>query len=205
MGRAIGTLRAKASWTAALVVGSITVEALAAQAHKPGSETWTEVAGSKGASTVELLTTADYYGLEALKIWEYDARPCVLQIEQGSFNTQSVGVLEPVKVCEPKATENWKRADVGAGQFVTGISVCTAQGKDATPEIHGVELWGAVLGENAKIKPGSSVKFAFPRCDKWSPRRSCPWGSVATGLRTEIQGERGAVGIALRCHKLVAR
>ena len=64
---------------------------------------------------------------------------------------------------------------------------------------------GTALDENGKVKPGAPVKFAFPHCDKWSPRRSCPWGSIATGLRADTEGELGTVGIALRCHKLAAR
>jgi hypothetical protein len=69
-----------------------------------------------------------------------------------------------------------------------------------------VELWGAELDESGKPKPRSSVKFEFPRCQKWSPRRACPWGSIATGLRAYAQdADQGALGIALRCHKLEAR
>jgi hypothetical protein len=112
-------------------------------------------------------------------------------------------VLEPIKVCEPKSAEAWNRADVGSGQFVTAISVCTSRAKDASPAIHGLELWGALLDAAGKPKPGSSVKFAFPRCEKWSPRRSCPRGSVATGLRAYVpDAEQGVAGIALRCHEL---
>jgi hypothetical protein len=120
-------LKVSAGCAAAATVAALSLEALAgAYAHKPGSETWTEPAGSKAASSIELLTTADYYGLETLKIWEYDGRPCMFQIEQASFNTRSVGVLETVKLCEPRSSETWKRADVGAGLFVTAISVCTS-------------------------------------------------------------------------------
>lgn len=196
-------------WRAAtgITLAAFALDALAAAfAHQSKSEKWTEPAGQKTESSVELVTTADYYGLQTLKLWQNDERICKLQIEQGSFNTRSVGVLEAVKVCEPKSSESWKRADLGSGQFVTGISICTGQGKDAGPALLGVELTGATLEESGKPRPVAPVKAEFPGCRKWSPRRQCPSGSIATGLRAYTPDEeQGVVGIALRCHKLEPR
>ncbi len=111
--------------------------------------------------------------------------------------------LDPVRVCEPKQAQAWKRADVGAGQFVRAISVCTAL-KAATAEIHGVELWGAAIDANGKVKPAKdSVKVELPHCEKWSARRACPDGSVATGVRAQLgDADIGAIGLTLRCHAI---
>ncbi len=165
---------------------------------------WTEPAGLAGGATAELLVTAEYYGIQALKAWDFDSRTCSLQIEQSSFNAPSSRPLDPVRFCEPKQTQGWQRADMGSGQFVTGIAVCTAQGKAQGPALRGVELWGASIDAAGKLKPAKqSVRLELPHCEKWSPKRACPAGSVATGIRAHLaESEGGAVGLALRCHAL---
>jgi len=137
-------------------------------------------------------------------MWDFDGRACSLQLEQSSFNAPSAHPLDPLRMCEPKQTQAWKRADVGSGQFVRAISVCTAKG--AAAEIHGVELWGVSIDPSGKLKPAkASVKLELSHCEKWSPRRECPAGSVATGVRAELGAEDiGAVGLALRCHSIAA-
>jgi len=163
-------------------------------------QSWSEPAGASSGKTTELLVTADYYGLEALKLWDFDSRACSLQIEQSSFNAPNPRPLDAVRFCEPKHGQEWRRADVGTGNFVTGLATCTAF--KGSSEIHGVELWGAAVDSTGKLKPAkSSVKLEFPHCEKWSPKRSCPAGSIATGVRTYLaEGETGAVGLALRCN-----
>ena|SRR5258706_10394429 len=169
----------------------------------PESLTWTQPAGASSSASVESLVTAEYYGVEALKVWDFDGRICSLQLEQSSFNAPNPHPLDPVRVCEPKQAQAWKRADVGAGQFVRAISVCTAL-KAATAEIHGVELWGAAIDANGKVKPAKdSVKVELPHCEKWSARRACPDGSVATGVRAQLgDADIGAIGLTLRCHAI---
>jgi hypothetical protein len=171
---------------------------------RPDSATWTQAAGASTSANVESLVTAEYYGLEALKLWDFDGRACSLQLEQSSFNAPSPHPLDALRMCEPKQTQAWKRADLGSGQFVRSISVCTAKG--AATEIHGVELWGASIDPSGKLKPGKeSVKLELSHCEKWSPRRDCPSGSVATGIRAELgDSDLGAVGLALRCHAIAA-
>jgi hypothetical protein len=160
--------------------------------------TWTEPAGLPGSSSVDSLVTPDFFALQALKLWDFDGRACAMQLEQGSFNATGPRPLETVRVCEPKQTQSWQRADVGDGQFVTGLSVCTAGGK---PELRGVELWAASLDASGKLKAAAkSVKLELGRCEKWSPRRACPAGKVATGVRLSSgDSESGGVGLALRC------
>jgi hypothetical protein len=169
--------------------------------HKPLPVTWTETAGTKGSLQTELFVDKDYYAIQALKLWDFDHRTCSLQLEQGSLNAPGSGVLDAIKICEPKLGQAFQRADVGTGQFVTGLSVCTAKGKDAGPEVHGVELWGAVFASNGKLKPmKKSVRIQFPKCEKWSPKRSCPADSVAVALRAHsMNAESGAVGLTLGC------
>lgn len=169
--------------------------------HGPGPVAWTETAGANATARTELFTEKDYYAIQALKLWEFDRRTCSLQLEQGSLNAPGSGVLAAVKICEPKLTQDWKRADVGAGQFVTSIAVCTAKGKSAGPELHGVELWGSTFASNGKLKAAKkSVRLVFPKCEKWSPKRTCPADSVAVALRAySTDAESGAVGLELGC------
>jgi hypothetical protein len=169
------------------------------------SATWTQPAGVTASASVESLVTPEYFGIQALKLWDFDGRTCSLQLEQSSFNAPSARSMDAIRFCEPKRTQAWKRADIGSGRFVTAISVCTAApGTGQGAEIHGVELWGAAIEATGKLKPGAaSVKLELARCEKWSPKRACPVGSVATGVRAHLaESEGGAVGLALRCHSI---
>ncbi|HKY39652.1 MAG TPA: hypothetical protein VJN18_27130 [Polyangiaceae bacterium] len=168
------------------------------------SPTWTDPAGTTGASAVESLIPTEFFGLQALKLWDFDGRTCSMQLEQSSFNAPNPRPLDPVRFCEPKQTQSWKRADIGSGQFVTGISVCTA--KAPGPQIHGVELWGASIEGNGKLEPAKApVRLELPSCEKWSPKRVCPAGTLATGMRAHLgESNLGAVGLALRCQAIKA-
>ncbi len=168
----------------------------------PDSASWTEPAGAPAATTAETLVTPEYFGLQALKLWDFDGRTCSMQADQSSLNAPSARPLDAVRFCEPKQTQAWKRADLGTGHFVTAISVCTAQSKDSSPAVRGVELWGASLDAGGKLKPAkSSAKLELTGCQKWLPKRSCPAGTVATGIRAHLaDAESGAHGFALRCH-----
>jgi hypothetical protein len=178
----------------------------AAFGHKAGSESWTDASGKAGASHRDVVTTADYYGLESIKGWEYNHRLCVLEIEQEAFATRDQSRLDTLKVCEPTVGQIWKRADIGSGEFLTGIAVCTGANKD-DPSVHGYKLTGAVLEADGKLRSGkAAVKAEFDDCKKWQPERTCPKGSVATGVRVYFDdGEHGIVGLALRCHALEPR
>ena len=171
----------------------------------PDGAKWTQPAGTASSASVEALVTAEYYGVEALKLWDFDGRTCSLQLEQSSFNAPNPHPTDPIRFCEPKQAQAWQRADVGSGNFIRGISVCTAL-KGGAGEIRGVELWGAAIDAGGRLKPAKdSVKLEFPHCEKWSVRRDCPAGSIATGLRAQIAAsDVGAVGLALRCHPIAA-
>lgn len=168
------------------------------------SASYTEPAGQAAPSTVEALVTPEFFGIQALKVTDFDGRACAFQLDQSSLNAPSARPLDELRLCEPKKSQAWKRADLGTGHFVTALSVCTAQGKDAGPAIHGVELWGASLDGKGKLKPAkASAKLELGNCQKWSPRRSCPAGSIATGIRAHTaDAESGALGFALRCHAI---
>src|SRR5437773_2541855 len=152
----------------------------AAFGYKQGSEAWTDTSGKTGATHRDVLTTADYFGLENVKATEYNHRLCVLEVEQEAFATRDIGRLEALKVCEPTVGQVWKRADLGAGEFLTGIAVCTGKNKD-DPAVHGIKLTGMILQSDGALKPGkANAKLEFPDCKKWQPERTCPKGSVAT-------------------------
>jgi hypothetical protein len=193
-------------WRIALVSAGVAAAGTAGAAGfrwQAETEKWTPPAGAASGTTVESLVSADYYGLEALRLWDFDGRACALQLEQSSFNAPSLHPLDVVRVCEPKQTQGWQRVDVGSGNFVRAIAVCTAL-KGSAGQLRGVELWGAAPDANGKLKPAkASVKLELSHCEKWSPRRECPEGSIATGVRALVaDADTGAVGLALRCHAL---
>ncbi|HEX4339532.1 MAG TPA: hypothetical protein VH062_26680 [Polyangiaceae bacterium] len=195
-----------ASVTALLAVSTVSILAAAAVFQKGGTESWTEPSGAASTNHAELLTTADYYGLQSVRLWEYGKHPCVLRAEQSTFATRAVTLLDPMKACEPSVGEEWKAADVGSGKYVTAIATCTTKTKDDNT-VHGVELWGAEVGPDGKLKPAkASTRLTFAECKRWQPKRACPEGSVATGLRGYWDDPAmGLQGIALRCHALEAR
>jgi len=190
-------------WLCAYLVASATTALAGGFQWLAGGEKWTPPAGTASSASIDALVTAEYYGVEALKLWDFDGRTCSMQLEQSSFNAPSPHPNDPVRFCEPKQTQAWKRADVGSGNFVRSISVCTAL-KAGTGEIRGVELWGAAIDGSGKLKPAKdSVKLEFTHCEKWSARRDCPAGSIATGIRAHTaDADVGAVGLALRCHAI---
>lgn len=171
--------------------------------HRASPEAWSEVAGTPGTRQHEIRVAADYYAIQALKLWNFDNRTCSLQLEQSALNAPGPGALDPVRFCEPKSAQSWKRADVGAGNFVTGISVCTRRRLDAGRKVHGVELWAASLKADGKLKAApKSVRLEFAGCEKWSAKRACPSGSVATVLRAHVEGDEGLTGVALGCREI---
>lgn len=174
--------------------------------YRAGSETWTEPAGATGASSADVVTTVDYNGLQTIKLRQYDKRACVLEVEESPFAAPLLALVSPLKVCEPTGGELWKRMDVGAGVFITALSACSSSVKGDTA-IHGLEAWGQVLQPDGKLVPRKgSEKIEFPSCKKWQPRRSCPAGSVASGVRAfHDDATHGFVGFALRCHALEPR
>ena len=179
----------------------------AAFGYRAGSETWTEASGKAGASHRDVVTTAEYFGLQSMKGWEYNHRFCVLEVEEEAFATRDLSRLDSLKVCEPTIGQTWKAADLGSGNFVTSIAVCTGKSKD-DPAIHGVKLTGAILEADGTLKPakGGGVKLEFDDCKKWQPERVCPKGAVATGVRAYFDDdEHGLVGLGLRCHALEQR
>jgi hypothetical protein len=195
--------------TAGLVLAGLSIAALAhagAWGHRAGSETWTEPAGARGASHAEAVTTQDYNGLQTIKIREYGKRPCVVEVEESPFAIPSLALIPPIKVCDATGGEIWKRVDVGNGVFVTALSTCTSSVKgDAA--IHGLEAWGVVLQPDGALAPRKgSERMAFDGCKKWSAKRTCPPGAVATGIRAEYDdAAQGFVGLSLRCHMLEPR
>jgi hypothetical protein len=194
-----------ASAGALAALSTVSLVAAAALFQKPGSESWTDPSGTLATHHADIVTTADYYGLQSMRLWEYGKRPCVLRAEESTFATRAVALLDPLKACEPDVGEEWKAADVGAGKYVTAVSTCTGKSKDDST-VHGIELWGAQLDPDGKLKPGKSVKLQFSECKRWQPKRECPAGTVATGVRGYWNdAAQGLQGLALRCHALEAR
>lgn len=198
----------RATAKAGLVLAGLSIAALAhagAFGHRAGSETWTEPAGIAGASRAETVTTQDYNGLQTIKLREYDKRPCVVELEESPFAIPSLALISPIKVCDNTGQEIWKRVDVGNGVFLNAISTCTT-GVKGESAIHGVEAWGVVLQPDGKLTPRKgSEKMAFDGCKKWSAKKACPAGAVATGLRADHDAASGVVGLSLRCHALEPR
>ena len=171
--------------------------------HRPETVTFTPPAGSAGEGYVDILTTADYYGLQVITLWDYDGRVCAAQLEQRGFATGTKSVMERVKVCEPRVAETWRRADVGDGHFITGVSACVG-GSEGT--VRGLEVWGSLISDKGVAGPPvTSARFAFEDC-AWTEIEVCPRGLIATGVRLySDDAQNGVVGVALRCHRLAPR
>jgi hypothetical protein len=201
-------MKSSALWVPA-ALGGVFVAAVAhagAWGYKAGTETWTEPTGVAGGSHADIVTTADYNGLESFKIRDYDHRSCVFEVEESPFAAPMLALLPPAKVCEPTGGQVWKRMDLGAGVFMDAIAVCTSGVKGDTA-IRGLEAWGVVIqpdGKHAARK--GSEKLELAGCKKWQPKRSCPEGAVATGVRGFYDDAgHGFTGVALRCHTLEPR
>jgi len=190
----------------AVGISVLSAAALGAFGHKAGSESWTEPSGKAGASYRDVVTTADYFGLQSIKAWEYARRTCVLEIEEEALVTRDKSRLDALKICEPTVGQVWKEAALGSGEFLTSISVCTGTNKDE-PAVHGLQLTGAVIEPDGTLKAAkASVRLEFPDCKKWQAPRACPKGAIATGVRAYFDDdEHGLVGVALRCHALEQR
>jgi len=189
-----------------VALATASLVAAAAVVQKPGTESWTEPSGAMGQAHGDILTTADYYGIQVVRLWEYGKHPCVLRAEQSTFATRMLGLLDPLKACEPTVGEEWKQADVGSGKYITAIATCTSKVKDDST-VHGIELWGATVESDGALKPArASTRLTFGECKRWQQKRACPAGAVATGLRSYWNDPaEGIQGIALRCHALEQR
>jgi hypothetical protein len=191
---------------ALLTLSTLSVLAAATTFQKAGTESWTEPSGTLGQNHADMLTTADYYGLQVVRMWEYGKRPCVLRAEESTLATRSLTLLDALKACEPDVGEQWKQADVGSGKYITAIATCTTKAKDDST-VHGVELWGASVNADGTLKPASAgTRMEFAGCRRWQAKQACPAGQVATGLRGFWNDpQQGLQGIALRCHALEQR
>jgi hypothetical protein len=189
-------------------VAATAVLALAAAAastalgQKIGGERWTSASGTGDGSAHELSTTAATYGLRSVTLWQYTHRPCALGADEAALRGEGVLSLEPLQACDPTNGQEWKRADVGAGHFVTGIATCRGKSKDRA--IHGLQLWAATLEPSGRlVHVREPVVIHFRECSSWQPKRECPSGSVATGIRGYwSDADHGMEGLALKCHQV---
>jgi hypothetical protein len=201
----MGKSSVASAWLSVSLVVS-TAAFATAFAYKPGSETWTDPAGVAGARHKDLVTTADYYGLQVFQLHQFDKRACLIEMDESTFATRDVGRLDPLKICEPTGGDIWKTADVGSGKYVTAIAVCTGKDKD-DKRLFGLELWSASLHDDGELKASAkSTKLEFSECKKWQAKQACPTGSVATGIRGYYDdANQGLDGISLRCNALEPR
>jgi hypothetical protein len=163
------------------------------------------VSGAEGSQQSALSTNGPYYALRSFKFWDYDQRLCVIEASQSSFNAESVTPAGTIKICEQSLGAAWKAVDLGAGRFVTAVQVCTQKAAPDEQRVRGVRLWGSVVDTDGKIKPkGEPVSFEFPDCKKWQPKKSCPKGTVAVGLKAHhADAAKGLLGIELSCQSVV--
>ncbi len=167
------------------------------------SESWSGVSGQQAAHQHTVLTNGDYFALRALKFYDYDSRACLIEIGQASMNGGTLGEAGKLKACEPKSAEAWKNLDVGSNVFITSIEVCTQKLEDGSSRIRGVRVQGASIQPDGKLKPSKAkTSISFAGCKTWQPRKSCPKGAVATGIRASYDDPaNGYTGLELRCHK----
>jgi hypothetical protein len=184
----------------ALVLLSAT--AFATYVRDGSTEEWSGISGPGGAKKSELLAGGEYHSLRSFKFWDYDQRPCAIEVNQVSLNAERVTSLDRIKICEPKIGESWKAVDLGSGRYVSAVQVCTEKPSEAGQRVRGARFWGVALeGDGSLKEKGKPASFELPDCKKWHERKSCPKGKVATGLRAYYDdAARGITSLELRCH-----
>jgi hypothetical protein len=192
------TLGGAGAVSAVLLISTL---ALATWVKSPGSEQWIGPSGSAGPEQTELLTNGPYYGLRSFKFWDYDRRLCVIEASQSSFNAESVTPAGSIKICEQSLGAQWKAVDLGSGRFVSAVQVCTDKVPAEQQRVRGARFWGASIEPDGSVKTkGEAASFELTDCKKWHPKKSCPKGKVATGIRAHYRdGAQGIIGIELLC------
>jgi hypothetical protein len=181
--------------------------ALATWVKAPGSEQWIGPSGPAGAQQTELVTNGPYHGLRSFKFWEYDKRLCVIEVSQSSFNAESVTAVGTLKICEQALGAQWKAVDLGAARFVSAVQVCSEKAPADQQRVRGARFWGAAIEPDGSVKAkGEAASFELSDCKKWHPKKSCPKGKVATGIRAHYRDSaQGITGIELLCQAVSAQ
>jgi hypothetical protein len=207
-GKSRRNLTSSLGWVgAASAVFLISTLAFAAWVKSPGSEQWIGPSGSAGPEQSELSTNGPYYGLRSFKFWDYDRRLCVIEASQSSFNAESVTPAGSIKICEQSLGAEWKAVDMGSGRFVSAVQVCTDKVPADQQRVRGARFWGASIEPDGTVKSkGDIASFELTDCKKWHPKKSCPKGKVATGIRAHYRdGAQGMIGIELQCQAIAAQ
>lgn len=193
----------KSGTYAALLATALAASAAAVQ--DPAAETFSGVSGKAGENQTLVATEHDDQALRSLKLFDYDARACVIEVGAGSLaGGKAVSTVGRSKVCEPRSAEAWQTLDVGAGRFITSIQVCTRTHESGAVRVRGVRVQSASLEPGGALKPAKeSTEIQLAGCKEWQPRKVCPRGAVATGLRVSYErAAEGFSGMELRCHRL---
>ncbi len=180
--------------------------ASAAHVQDAAAETFSGVSGKAAENQRLVVTEQDYQALRSLKLFDYDARACVVEVGAGSLaGGKGVSTVGRVKVCEPRAAEAWQTLDVGVGRFNTSIQVCTQSQESGQVRVRGVRVQSASVQPSGALKPAKDLtEIQLAGCKEWQPRKVCPKGALATGLRVSYETAEGFSGLELRCHRLKA-
>ena len=106
-----------------------------------------------------------------------------------------------MKVCEQSLGAQWKAVDLGAGRFVSAVQVCSEKAPADQQRVRGARFWGAVIEPDGSVKTkGEMASFELNDCKKWHPKKACPKGKVATGIRAHYRDTaQGIIGLELLC------
>jgi hypothetical protein len=169
------------------------------------AETWSGVSGPAAAHEHTVVTQAEYYALRGLKVYDYDGRACVIEVGQASLNGgKNMSDAGKLRACEQRSSESWKYLDVGSGFFITAIETCAQRPDAGGAKLRGIRVQSAAVNPDGSLKSAKEkTEILLGECKKWEPRKSCPKGAVATGLRAMYDDESsGFTGLELRCHTL---
>jgi hypothetical protein len=193
--------------TFAALLGSALVAA-AAHVQDADAETFSGVSGKASENQRLAGTEQNYQALRALKLHDYDGRACVIEAGAASLNGgKGLSFTGRVKLCEPTSAEAWQNLDVGVGRFITAVQVCTHTQESGQTRVRGVRVQSASVQANGALKPAKEqTQIQLAGCKEWHPRKTCPKGAVATGVRVSYeQASEGFSGLELRCHGLKTR
>lgn len=203
--------RSRRAWlvlTLTVALAGTAGSALAATYGLKPSSTWTGASGVTGTgSKVAELDPANGTAYTKIYYREQSDRPYLLRLRSCKLQTgRDEGCDDKDLDLGTKSigTFNSETAELGDGNFITSIQVCTNSKPNNTEEeeIKGLRVWGSRLETNGSLSPnGSPIEFKLPNCSKWHTKVSCDAKSVASGFRG-YYSQKGFSGIAMRCNEI---
>ncbi len=149
----------------------------------------------------------DNKAMGGLKMWEIADHACSWQMQYRKLTPllASGEWSRKIKACGSELGKSPKTVELGAGEYVEGIQICTNQRKnDKKTRLKGVRLFGARVKSDGTVQSGTSqTEFHRTNCKVWRQKAMCPEGQLAYAA-TFYEGKKGVFtngifGVELHC------